>query len=213
MATKFEPLFDQWADTYDQTVSGHDEEYKAVFEDYDRILTSVAERTVGTVLEFGVGTGNLTEKLLARGRHVFGVEPSKEMRKKAKEKVPSITLLEGDFLHFPPVDEPIHTVTSTYAFHHLTDAEKSEAICRYSELLPVNGKIVFADTVFETEEARQEIMEKVRRQGYEKLLEDLQTEYYTTIAVLKQLFREHNFYQVTFSRFNQFVWLFEAVKQ
>ena len=113
---KFDQLFDQWAGTYDQTVSGHDEEYRAVFEDYYCILTSVAERTVGTVLEFGVGTGNLTEKLLARGHRVFGVEPSKEMRKKAKEKVPAITLFEGDFLHFPTVDEPVHTVTSTYAF-------------------------------------------------------------------------------------------------
>lgn len=213
MSTKFDLLFDQWAGSYDRTVSGHDEEYKAVFAGYDDILTNVADRAEATVLEFGVGTGNLTKKLLSRGHRVYGVEPSREMRKKAREKLPQIALFEGDFLHFPSFDETIHSIVSTYAFHHLTDEEKGEAIGRFRDLLPTGGKVVFADTVFETDKAKQDMIETVERQGYRNLLKDLQSEYYTTIPVLRRLFVENGFSEATFSQLNQFVWLIEAVKK
>lgn len=210
MATEFEALFDRWAATYDQSVSGHDEQYREVFAGYDGILEAVARRSRGTVLEFGVGTGNLTKKLLLHGRRVYGVEPSAEMRRRARQKVPQAIVFAGDFLNFPHIDEPIHSIVSTYAFHHLTDSEKREAIQTFSQLLQSGGKVVFADTVFETEAARKAIMKKVENQGYRELLIDLQTEYYTTLRVLEQFF-ESNGFQVSFSRLNEFVWLIDAV--
>ena len=56
-------LFDEWSDSYDQAVTGHDPEYMEVFHDYNGILKEVASKAVGFVIEFGVG-GNLTEKLI-----------------------------------------------------------------------------------------------------------------------------------------------------
>ena len=211
MATKFEALFDNWADSYDQSVYGHDEQYKEVFAGYDSILDAVVNRTQGTVLEFGVGTGNLTQKLVQKGHRVYGIEPSQEMRKRAQSKVPQAHIVEGDFLDFPPVTEPIQSIVSTYAFHHLTDEEKNEAIHKFSQLLQSGSKVIFADTVFENEDARVNMMEKVTRQGFQDLLNDLRTEYYTTIDVLEDLFVKHRF-QVSFAQLNDFVWLIEAVR-
>ena len=87
MGNEFIDLFEEWADSYDHTVAGHDLEYKEVFLRYDRILQHVADRAFGQVLEFGPGTGNLTIKLLNKGLNVIGIEPSAAMRKLALEKI------------------------------------------------------------------------------------------------------------------------------
>lgn len=84
MGTEFNGLFDEWAHTYDSFVQGEDIQYKEVFAHYEDILEDVVNKSFGNVLEFGVGTGNLTNKLLLAGRTVYGIEPSREMRMIAK---------------------------------------------------------------------------------------------------------------------------------
>jgi len=54
-------------------------------------------------------------------------------------------------------------------------------------------------------------LEEVKNRGYNRLLTDLQTEYYSTIPSLKQIFEKHGF-AVQFLRMNQFVWILEALK-
>ncbi|WP_347552890.1 class I SAM-dependent methyltransferase [Pseudalkalibacillus hwajinpoensis] len=211
MGREFIDLFERWADSYDTTVSGEDEEYRDVFKDYDGILSAVAQASSGHVLEFGVGTGNLTAVLLKKGLNVTGIEPSKAMREKAKTRFPNLALLDGDFMNYPELEQSVQTIVSTYAFHHLTDLEKDKAIHKYSQLLAQNDKIVFADTVFKDENARTQMQEKMKAKGFYNLLQDLQTEYYTTIPVLEELFQKHGF-QVAFRQLNDFVWLMEAVK-
>lgn len=211
MGTEFNKLFDEWSGHYDRTVTGHDEQYKEVFEGYENILEAVAVRASGTVVEFGVGTGNLTEKLLARGLRVYGIEPSEGMQAQFSKRGLAATLLEGDFLHYPVIAERIDTIVSTYAFHHLTDEEKGQAIGRYAAWLGDGGRIIFADTAFQDEAARQSIELAAEDAGFEELLKDLQSEYYTTLNVLKGLFEAHGFH-VAFSPLNRYVWLMEAVK-
>ena len=149
---EFVDLFNRWASTYDETVYGGDEEYAAVFDKYDALLDTVASRSRGTVLEFGVGTGNLTARLVQRELQVIGIEPSEEMRKIAMERLPNVPIFDGDFLHFQIPTETVDTVVSTYAFHHLTDNEKELAIAKFNRILPIGGQIVFADTAFQSEE-------------------------------------------------------------
>lgn len=211
MGREFIPLFDDWAEFYEETVSGNDIEYKEVFENYDKILQTVALKTNGTVLEFGVGTGNLTEKLIALGKVVYGVEPSKAMREKTKARFTDLHLYDGDFINFPELPGKVDSIVSTYAFHHLTDEEKDTAIKLYGDLLDDQGKIVFADTAFVNEEHREERHRIVKEQGYENLLADLKREFYTTLEILERLF-ENNGFQVTFEKMNSYVWLMEAVK-
>lgn len=212
MGLEFLDVFEKWADHYDTTVNGNDLEYKEVFEKYDELLTEVANKSHGIVLEFGVGTGNLTKKLVDNGNQVIGIEPSKPMRDIALGKLPKeVIILEGDFLNFPKPVKEVDTIVSTYAFHHLTDEEKKQAIFLYRNYLSDNGKIVFADTVFENKAAHEEMIESAKKQGFNHLAEDLQTEYYPTISTLKACFEENGF-KVEFNRWNKYAWVIEATK-
>ncbi|MFD1736674.1 class I SAM-dependent DNA methyltransferase [Bacillus salitolerans] len=213
MGREFLNLFEQWADHYDESVNGTDEEYRDVFKYYEQILETVTERSIGHVLEFGVGTGNLTQKFIDKGFNIYGIEPSSPMRKHAIDKLPSsVSIEDGDFLEFTWPKEQVNTIVSTYAFHHLTDEEKEVAIAKYGNYLTKGDKIVFADTVFESEEAYKDMVEKSKNRGFHNLAEDLLREYYTTIDKLEKMFTDHNF-SVHFSRCNDFVWVMEAVKQ
>ncbi|TCP32296.1 putative AdoMet-dependent methyltransferase [Scopulibacillus darangshiensis] len=212
MGREFIDLFDVWAEKYDETVSGNDIEYQEVFDNYDGILQIVANFSKGTILEFGVGTGNLTEKLLLNGHKVFGVEPSKGMRDKAKEKFPDLDLCDGDFLTYPAFKKEINTIVSSYAFHHLTDREKETAIRAYSQLLPADGKIVFADTMFDDKVAKQEILDWAEQKGHHNLLADLQAEYYPLRETMEKIFEKNQFH-AEFKQLNRFVWLICAKKE
>lgn len=213
MGREFLHVFEEWAIHYDRTVSGETDEYKNVFINYEEILEEVARKSNGCVLEFGTGTGNLTEKLVAKGLNVIAIEPSIPMMNIAKGKIQNqlVTFCEGDFLHYPKV-EAIDTIVSTYAFHHLTDDEKRTAVKEYGNLLPIGGKIVFADTMFENEEAYKQTIHDAEIIGFSKLANDLKTEYYPMKSYIEQILVNNGF-SVQFNRCNHFVWLFEATKQ
>ncbi|MCM3062350.1 class I SAM-dependent DNA methyltransferase [Bacillus altitudinis] len=212
MGREFLSLFDHWADSYDDTVSGHDEQYKEVFRRYPAILKEITRLAGQHVIEFGSGTGNLTAALLQADKKVFGIEPSEAMKKAALQKgIPNV-FHDGDFLSFPaPPFEP-DTIVSSYAFHHLTDEEKKQAIHTYGNILPSGGKIVFADTMFQNQAAHQAATNKAKAAGFDQLAEDLETEYYPSIGVLKQIFEEEGF-STSFHQMNDFVWIVEAKKR
>ncbi|MGY0693837.1 class I SAM-dependent DNA methyltransferase [Virgibacillus sp. FSP13] len=211
MGREFIDLFEGWAETYDDSVKGLDPEYQAVFAHYDTILDEVVNHSNGTVLEFGVGTGNLSDKLMKAGNQVIGIEPSQAMRELAKQKLPRLQLLDGDFIDFPPLAAHVETIVSSYAFHHLTDMEKRAAVEQFGKILTKNGKVVFADTMFETEAVKEQMIADAIEKGYNELAEDLNREYYPTIDVLKQIFVENNF-TITCKQMNEFVWLIIAKK-
>lgn len=211
MGREFIDIFDRWADQYDQTVLGTDEEYREVFEHYNAILNEVAERSEGHVLEFGTGTGNLATVLLAGSHPYTGVEPSAKMRLIAERKL-KIPLEDGDFLNFSEPDTQVDTIVSTYAFHHLTDGEKQHAAHTFNKLLKKGGKVVFADTVFADEESKQAIIRDAERKNLLNLAEDLQTEYYPMLEDITVIFEKAGFY-VSLDQMNKFVWILEAVKQ
>ncbi|SFL41593.1 putative AdoMet-dependent methyltransferase [Gracilibacillus orientalis] len=212
MGREFLEVFEEWASTYDEAVTGHDPQYRDVFEGYDTILDEVAQLTEGTVMEFGVGTGNLTEKVLAKDLKVIGVEPSEPMREVAKKKLPELDLHEGDFLAFPLPDKPVDTIVSTYAFHHLTKEEKNKAIAEFYFLLADGGRVVFADTVYKNSQDEQQIKQEAHELGYYDLLEDLNREYYPQLEDVRQLFEANGFHFEAKQR-NKFVWLFVAEKK
>lgn len=210
MGREFVEIFDEWIDSYDASVSGEDPEYRDVFEKYEDILLAVTHKSFGTVVEFGTGTGNLTEKLIKAGYNVIGIEPNDAMRRVTAERFPEISVVDGDLLAFN-VEYNIDTFVSTYVFHHLTDVEKGKALRKYASLLSTGGKIVFADTIFITEQAKIDQIEKERSRGFHNVADDLEREYYTTIPVLERAFKDAGF-TVQFERMNDYVWLMDATK-
>ncbi|WP_456271399.1 class I SAM-dependent methyltransferase [Bacillus sp. AK031] len=214
MSREFVDLFNHWAETYDHTVSEEgDVEYREVFDKYDEILQSVVSKSTGpNILEFGVGTGNLTRKLVNRGFTVYGIEPSEEMLKIGQLKVPEAKIKDGDFLNFPMPDEQITSIVSSYAFHHLIDEDKERAIKKYSAILPKGGVIVFADTVFKDKAAKREIMERAVASYYNNLVDDLNSEHYTYLDTLEGICNRHGF-SVEFIQKNKYVWIMAATKK
>ncbi|MBP1931273.1 class I SAM-dependent methyltransferase [Ammoniphilus resinae] len=209
----FNELFDQWAKEYDQTVYDQHGEYNEVFEDYEVILQQVIDglpAAPATILEFGVGTGNLSTKLIQAGYKVIGVEPSEEMRKKVEEKGLQLDLRDGTFLNIPlAAQERVDGIVSTYAFHHLTLPEKEQAITLMKSFLNPRGRIVFADTAYENAEAKEALFKRVEMQGKMNLMYDLNSEYYELITDLKEIY-EKNGFVVDFVPLNRYVWLSSA---
>ncbi|MBB6215217.1 ubiquinone/menaquinone biosynthesis C-methylase UbiE [Anaerosolibacter carboniphilus] len=209
----FNSLFDVWASSYDETVYGDDNEYSEVFLGYDKILDYICQGVKdreGTVLEIGVGTGNLTKLLHEHGLNVIGIEPSQEMRKIAQSKLPSVKILDGHFLSIP-VEDKVDAIVTSYAFHHLTLDEKREALRYLDGLLHKNGKIIIADTMFESKAYKENLLEYVKACGTLNLLKDLNSEYYEYLDDLRQLLGEMNYTYETV-KMNKYVWIISAIK-
>lgn len=213
MGREFLDVFSGWAEDYDTFVEGQDEEYKEVFANYDEILDEIVSRSGDLVLEFGVGTGNLTQKLLDAGKTVIPIEPSKEMRDLAEKKLKGkVIVQDGDLQTFEEPNQKVDTIVSSYVFHHLTDEEKIEMVGKYTSLLKEGGKIVFADTLFIDEDAYSEIIEEARNMGYHNLVEDLEREYYPTFKTIYTALNETGIKQLNFKKMNRFVWVYEGQK-
>ena len=88
--------FNEWAPSYDEDVHDETHEGSWIFEHHETILDKVveycelSENSYSTVLDIGVGTGNLVSRFLERGLTVIGIDPSEEMRKICTVKIPEI---------------------------------------------------------------------------------------------------------------------------
>ncbi len=211
---EFNELFDQWAPVYDQTVFNRDNEYNEVFENYDLLLKEICQqirdKKIGLTLEIGVGTGNLSKELLKEGFSVIGIEPSDEMRRLAKEKLPNLAILDGHFLSIPII-EKFDSIVTSYAFHHLTYTEKRDSLKYLDGFLKKNGKIIIADTMFESEEYKSNLLKYVAESKAHNLLNDLNTEYYEYTEEILRLFDELD-YTYTIKKMNKYVWMIIAEK-
>lgn len=212
----FADVFDKWADDYDNTVASDKGEYAEVFLGYPEIIKTVVDM-IGDieetyVVDIGSGTGNLAYEAHKKGYISIGVEPNRAMREIALKKYPQIRFCQGDFFKLPSLDKGIGAVISSYAFHHLTDTEKGKAAGLYNMILPKGGKVIIADTMYETDKDRIDIRNDAKEKGYMKLLGDLDTEFYTVHDVLKKCFTAAGF-NVTFKRMNKFVWILYAEKE
>ena len=79
MGREFLDVFSEWANDYDTFVEGQDPAYQPVFKDYSLILDTIVTKSGASVLDFGIGTANLTLRLLAAGKSVLPIEHSPEM--------------------------------------------------------------------------------------------------------------------------------------
>lgn len=118
---------------------------------------------------------------------------------------------DGDFLDFPAPPFSPDTIVSSYAFHHLTNDEKREAVRQYGKMLAKHGKIVFADTVFKDRDSYISAIQDAKNRGYYQLAEDLETEHYPTISEMETIFTSEQF-SIAFQKHNDFVWVMEAAK-
>lgn len=104
-----------------------------------------------TLLDFGCGTATLT--LLAEDLHpdcvLVGVDVDPQIlaiaAQKVKRKTSSIQLKEFDGKNIPFPDDTFDKVLSSWVFHHLTTAQKSNAFREIYRVLKPTGELHIAD--------------------------------------------------------------------
>lgn len=149
--------FDEWAESYDQSVRGRDD---FPFLGYDAALEGVvaaaASKPPCSVLDLGIGTGNLAKRFAELGCDVWGLDFSSRMLARAARKVPGAHLAEADLLGEWPAafNRRFDVIVSAYAFHHFNLGKKTDLLRRLiRDHCEPGGRIVIADIAFRTAEA------------------------------------------------------------
>ncbi len=211
--SRFNDLFNNWADNYDETVSLSDGEYKEVFINYNEILNetiyNIQKNKGAKVIDIGSGTGNLTKIAFDFGYDVIGIEPNNKMLNIAKTKFPFISFVNGSFLSLPFSENSIDAIITSYAFHHLTDEEKLLAIKLFKDKLKNDGSVIIADTMYYQDSTKTDLIKDAYEKDYFSLANDLETEFYTTHKVFTDLFKSEGF-NVSYKQMNKFVWILIA---
>ena len=147
--------FDLWADEYNRSVKGSDEENSYPFAGYQRVLeaiySEIRKMDAHRVLDVGFGTGILANRLYRDGCHVTGIDFSDRMLQIAREKMPEAVLIRHDFSTGLPLqlqEEDFDAIVCTYAIHHLTDKQKRSFLAELQSHLAPGGKIFVGDVAF-----------------------------------------------------------------
>ncbi len=187
MSEAREQLFDEWAASYDESVDGYS---GFPFEGYEQVLDLIAKRArveAGMdVLDLGIGTGNLSGRLLKFGCAVWGLDFSLKMLAKVHRKYPQIELLKADIKGDWPIDVDRHfdRVVSAYVLHEFDLRSKIRLLQKLAcDHLVEGGRMVVGDISFLTRAARDEAEKRFsgtwdeKRQTWEGSLWD-EDEYY-----------------------------------
>ena len=145
--------FDDWAASYDQSVS---ENSGFPFDGYARLLQTIVTLTAAqpgdSVLDLGIGTGNLAILFSELGCEVWGLDFSAKMLALAKVKIPGATLGQVDLRDdWPPAfQRRFDYIVSGYTFHHFPLEEKVELIKNLiQEHLNPGGQLLIGDIAFQ----------------------------------------------------------------
>jgi len=138
--------FDEKAAEYDDSKS---DEYRACA---SLVVDHAAPDADTTVLDLGTGTGAIALPLAEDAGRVVGRDISEGMLEQAREKaadrgLDSVEFGEGRFREpNVPDDADVDVVTTNFAMHHLSDAEKREAIDAIADHEP--DRVVLGDVMF-----------------------------------------------------------------
>ena len=201
--------FNSWADSYDEDVKV-DRGALKIYENYNKVLNKVYEKSTITgenisVLDIGVGTGNLAKKFLENNYRVVGIDQSREMLRVAKHKYPNLKVRLGEFLKIPFNDKVFDIIVSTYAFHHLNSEEKSLAIKEMIRVLKDNGKIVIGDLMFKNRVEEEWVLKELT----EVQVDEIKDEYYSYIDELESEFMKYK-KKLNYEKIDRFISVIEV---
>jgi putative AdoMet-dependent methyltransferase len=148
-------LFDAWAEGYDDTVRDRRD---FPFLGYDDVLDAVVHRATPapaeSVLDLGIGTGNLAECFLNGRREVWGLDFSRAMLERVRERLPAITLVRGDLSDGGrrlDLDRHFDRIVAAYVLHEFPLPDAVRLLRRLvDDHLAPGGRVVFGDIAFPT---------------------------------------------------------------
>src|ERR1022692_3633865 len=117
------------------------------------VLDAADARPDAQVVDLGCGTGQISLPLAMRGAQVLAVDVSSAMIRRMQSEAQrlDVTRLEGlampiEELALPPAS--IDLIVSSYALHHLRDADKAGLVSAAFSWLRPGGRLVIADMMF-----------------------------------------------------------------
>jgi putative AdoMet-dependent methyltransferase len=144
--------FDRWADSYDEDVVGGDQfPFSGYWQTLEMVVRAAGPRAGMTVLDLGIGTGNLARLFVEAGCKVWGTDYSPAMLAKAQKKLPGATLLLHDLrAPWPPkLERRFDRIVSAYTLHHFELDQKARLLAGMSRAqLEPGGHVVIADISF-----------------------------------------------------------------
>jgi putative AdoMet-dependent methyltransferase len=204
---------DTQAEHYDQEVRKNLDDY--IRENYFAILDRAieyAEFSAGmSVLDIGVGTGLLTERM-PEGLELFGIDISRKMLDKLQEKALPIKLFTGGFLDIPFPRATFDRVVSTFALHHLTPEEKASALREMDRVLKPNGRLVVGDFMVENDRQHQELIQRFRAEGRIDMLRELSAEHFLNIEAEAVDLLHSLGYHIEWERGSTLSWIMRATR-
>jgi tRNA (cmo5U34)-methyltransferase len=114
--------------------------------------------TAATILELGTGTGETSQRMLARhrGARLVGIDASEAMLAVAREALTGADL-RVQRLEDPLPEGPFDLVFSALAVHHLDAAGKRDLFARVAAVLRPGGRFALADVIVPTDPANAQI--------------------------------------------------------
>ncbi len=160
-----EAEFDDWAATYDQSVRDGRFPFMGYADVLGRILRLATPFPGMTVLDLGSGTGNLALHFFRAGCQVWGCDFSEAMLARAREKMPTASLLNHDIRQPLPASlmGPFDRIVSAYTFHHFPLEEKVRLLKALQPTLAAGGSMQIGDVAF----ADRNALEKVKGKNLE----------------------------------------------
>ena len=147
--------FDRIAEEYDQSP----DQYPVRGRVRDESIRVVQLLGSKNVLDAGCGTGTVLLELAKSIDKGLGVDISRRMLEVAKQKSITANIINVDFIHSSLMDLSeafLHryglphqdAIVSTYAMHHLSQAERRDIISKLVPMLAPGGSLVIGDLMF-----------------------------------------------------------------
>lgn len=151
-------VFDNWAENYNDAVNEEEFPFAGYKQVLDTVASKVLTRKGASVLDFGIGTGQLARRFYEAGHPVTGIDFSEEMLQIARQSMPMAELIAADFTSAMPKEINgfgFDFIVMTYAFHHIPYQQQASFLSKLSGYLNADGQILIGDILFPSQQAMQ----------------------------------------------------------
>ncbi len=151
-------VFNDWAENYNDDVNEEEFPFAGYKQALDTVASKVLARKGASVLDLGIGTGQLARRFDEAGHPVTGIDFSEEMLQIARQSMPKAELISADFTSAMPKDingRGFDFIVMTYAFHHIPYQQQASFLSKLAGYLNADGQILIGDILFPNQQAMQ----------------------------------------------------------